>query len=247
MPEQCFYQRLLALDQIEARAIAESYLKENTLEDLYDSVILPALRLADQDHHTDGLDDATRSFMFQTVRELVEDLGEGFGEEAQDRRMEADPNSQESAPKLAPLGVCVACIPASGGFDELIATMLAQLLAQAGARSHDFKAGAAEEVLREVSEQSFDVACVSSISSVAVGQARFLCKHLKASAPSLQIVLGLWSFELNTARQRLGPGCPGDIVTSLSHAVNHIRKLENPTGMQKNSAESENSSQTTPV
>ncbi len=42
LPEQCFYQRLLALDEIEARAIAESYLKENTLEDLYDSVILPA-------------------------------------------------------------------------------------------------------------------------------------------------------------------------------------------------------------
>jgi predicted PurR-regulated permease PerM len=247
LPEQCFYQRLLALDQIEARAIAESYLKENTLEDLYDSVILPALRLADQDHHTDGLDDATRSFMFQTVRELIEDLGEEVEEEAQDRRVEADPNSREPAPKLAPLGTSVACIPATGGFDELVAAMLAQLLAQAGARARDFKAGVAEEVMREVSAQRFDVACVSSISSVAVGHARFLCKRFRASAPSLQIVLGLWSFELNTARQRLGAGCSGDIVTSLSHALNQIRKLENPADTQNNSVESENSSQTTPV
>src|SRR6185295_4908973 len=43
------YQRLLALDQAEPRTIVENYLKTNPLIDLYDSVFIPALNLAEQD------------------------------------------------------------------------------------------------------------------------------------------------------------------------------------------------------
>ena len=50
-PEARFYQRLLALDPEEAADIAEEYLKENSLESLYDKVLLPALSLAEQDRH----------------------------------------------------------------------------------------------------------------------------------------------------------------------------------------------------
>jgi len=32
LPEQCFYQRLLAMDEVEARAIAEAHLKNNSLQ-----------------------------------------------------------------------------------------------------------------------------------------------------------------------------------------------------------------------
>jgi predicted PurR-regulated permease PerM len=42
-PQAHFYQRLLALDQEEARDIAAKYLKENSLGDLYDSVLIPAI------------------------------------------------------------------------------------------------------------------------------------------------------------------------------------------------------------
>jgi hypothetical protein len=53
-PQAHFYQRLLALDDEEARKIADKYLKENPLGNLYDSVLIPALSLAEQDRHMNG-------------------------------------------------------------------------------------------------------------------------------------------------------------------------------------------------
>src|SRR5205807_3249837 len=41
-----FYQRLLAMDDQEARAVADLYLSENSLSQLYDAVIIPALTMA---------------------------------------------------------------------------------------------------------------------------------------------------------------------------------------------------------
>jgi hypothetical protein len=45
----------------------------------------------------------------------------------------------------------------------------------------------------------------------------------------LRIVMGLWSFDSNTARQRLGPTCPGPLATTLSDALTQIRQLADPT------------------
>ena len=74
-PEARFYQRLLALDPEEAADIAEEYLKENSLESLYDKVLLPALRLAEQDRHQGDLDETKERFILNAMRELVDELG----------------------------------------------------------------------------------------------------------------------------------------------------------------------------
>jgi hypothetical protein len=223
LPEQCFYQRLLALDQEEARAIAEAYLKENSLESLYDSVILPALKLAEQDHHTAGLDDSTRTAMVQGVRELIEDLGDRY-EEAMEIEGAVKGGSVESpSSAYAKSEAHIACIPANSGFDEVVTAMIAQLLQQAGYRARAFKAGTADEVSREMATQHYEVACLSSISSVVVGQARFLCKRLRSSDAQLQIVLGLWNFDATTARQRLGSGCPGAVTNTLSDTLIQVQ------------------------
>ena len=74
-PEARFYQRLLALDPEEAADIAEEYLKENSLESLYDKVLLPALSLAEQDRHQGDLDETKERFILNAMRELVDELG----------------------------------------------------------------------------------------------------------------------------------------------------------------------------
>src|ERR1700730_6254849 len=75
-PESQDYQRLLATDQNEARRILELYLKEKSLEDLYSSVVIPALNLAERDRHGNKLDEDTKDFIYQSTRELVEELGD---------------------------------------------------------------------------------------------------------------------------------------------------------------------------
>ena len=71
-----FYQRLLALDSEEAGERAVRYLKENGLTTLYDSVLIPALTLEEQDRHVNSLDDARMSLIFQSTRELMDEVFE---------------------------------------------------------------------------------------------------------------------------------------------------------------------------
>jgi predicted PurR-regulated permease PerM len=229
LPEQCFYQRLLAMDQEEARAIAEAYLKENSLESLYESIILPAVKLAEHDHHADDLEDSSIRFMFRSVKELIEDLGDEYGGELAPHTAEDGPYRKRSHVDGTLQGSNIACIPASSGADELVAAMLAQLLRQAGFRAREFRAGLPEEMLAEASQRDYGIACVSSISPFAVSEGRSVCRRLRAISPGLRIVMGLWSFDSDTARQRLGPTCSGLVSTTLSDALTQIRQLADPT------------------
>jgi predicted PurR-regulated permease PerM len=88
-PEEMFYQRLLATDQNEAKAILEGYLKDNSLEDLYDSVLIPALGLAEQDRHRNELDEATEVFISQSIKELVEEANDRSKEQLEQSAKEA--------------------------------------------------------------------------------------------------------------------------------------------------------------
>ena len=72
--EAQLYQRLLARDQAEARGIVDAFLKEGSLIELYDSVLIPALSLAEQDRHN-GMIDATREeFLFLSINEMIAEL-----------------------------------------------------------------------------------------------------------------------------------------------------------------------------
>ena len=69
-----FYERLLARDQQEAHAVATRYLENKSLVQLYDSVLIPALSLVEQDRHQGNLDDVRCNFFFLSIGELVAEL-----------------------------------------------------------------------------------------------------------------------------------------------------------------------------
>ena len=119
-PEARFYQRLLAMDDQEARAVAGLYLREHSLSQLYDAVIMPALTMAEQDRHKGALDRTREEFLFMSIKEMVVEFSE--------RTLKAD---AENAEPEASAGR-VFCVPASDEADEITAAMLAQLLEQAG-------------------------------------------------------------------------------------------------------------------
>jgi hypothetical protein len=70
-PAAHLYQRLLAMDEQEARAIVEEYRNENSLLELFDAVILPALTMAEQDRHKGALDPEREEFLFLSVRAML--------------------------------------------------------------------------------------------------------------------------------------------------------------------------------
>lgn len=233
LPEQCVYQRLLAMDMEEARTVAENYLKENSLENLYELVILPALKLAEHDRRRSVLGDSARTFVFESLKEMIEYFGDAY-EEPQTADAEEGRSRPDSQPEF--LGNVV-CVPAVSGSDELVAMMLGQLLRRSNCRADELKPGSPEEIAASVSRGDYVTVVVSSISSISASEARVLCKKL-GSISGLHIVVGLWSFESEMARQRLGLGCTGFVTTKLSETLGEVRRVADPSSTAQEVIES---------
>jgi predicted PurR-regulated permease PerM len=216
--EAHFYQRLLALDQDEARDIADSYLKGETIANFYDAVLIPALALAEQDRHLNSLETGTAGFISQSTRDLVEELGERF----LDEQMVSHVDNRETVVEPTALsGLKVVCLPAGDEADELVAMMMAQVLKQLGCQVRHLPMAPRAIMLDQVAADGPQIALVSALPPFAVGQARSLCKRLRQRHPEAKIILGLWSFEGGAAKalDRIGSGVADGVVTSLEQAV----------------------------
>jgi hypothetical protein len=133
--EAHLYQRLLAMDDQEARAVAEQYRSENSLLQLYDAVILPALAMAEQDRHKGALDPEREEFLFLSMREMLAE----FSEKARDSVEEHADRPEPAFPGR------ILFFPAHDEADEIAAAILAQLLEQAGCATVSFPLGSSPE------------------------------------------------------------------------------------------------------
>jgi predicted PurR-regulated permease PerM len=221
-PQELFYQRLLAMDQDEARNIAEVQLQEKSLESLYETVLIPALRLAEEDRHRDALGDRAIEFISQTTRELIDDLGDQIV-----RANSRQEVGSGSALDANPTERNIVCVPARDEADELVGMTFAQILQQAGYGANYLAIGTVNDMLDQVEKGGYRIACVSALPPFAVGQARSLCKRLRARVPELMIIVGLWEFAggVPKAQERVGASCTDAVVTSLSEGLLQIRRL----------------------
>jgi predicted PurR-regulated permease PerM len=198
-PEAHYYQRLLASDQAEAKQVLEEYLKTNSLEDLYDSVLIPALALAEQDRHHDDLEEITEQFICKSTKEILDELGDKSREPAAAEVQRAQSDLAElSAPKIEveppSRATSVVCIPARDEADEIVGIMLAQLLERAGYQAQAIPIGTAAEMLAQVKEAAPDIVCISALPPFALLHARDLYKRVRSNVPNARIVVGLWKF-----------------------------------------------------
>lgn len=83
-PEVNVYQRLLAGDAEEAREIVKHYLEHTSIAELYDSLLIPVLVLAEQDRDREALDETRKRRVFESVREIVEEPSEPPNRQAAD-------------------------------------------------------------------------------------------------------------------------------------------------------------------
>jgi predicted PurR-regulated permease PerM len=198
-PEAHYYQRLLASDQVEAKQVLEDYLKTNSLEDLYDSVLIPALALAEQDRHHDDLEQITEQFICKSTKELLDELGDKSKEPATAEVQRAQSDLAElSAPKIqvAPPShvTSVVCIPARDEADEIVGIMLTQLLERAAYHAQAVPIGTTAEMLAQVKEAAPDIVCISALPPFALLHARDLYKRVRSNMQNARIIVGLWKF-----------------------------------------------------
>jgi hypothetical protein len=207
-PPAHLYQRLLAMDEQEARAVIEDYLAENSLLQLYDVVIVPALTLAEQDRHKGALDTGREEFLFLSLREVLAE----YSEIGVDRPPAASPGR-------------MLCLPAHDDADEIAAAMLAQLLEHAGRAAVSFPVSAlGGEMLDLMVPSADDIFCISSIPPFAFSHARTLNRQLRAKFPQTKILIGVWGFtgEIDRALQRFQPTRPDKLVSSLAEALQYL-------------------------
>ena len=185
-----FYQRTLANDPDEALDQAEKLLADRSLVDYYDSVVLPALELA---AHDEACGTITRDRAAQITRSILAIISE-LGALADAK--ETGPSQQER-PLPHAASVSMACVAGRGPFDDIVAAMLAQLLARHGVTSVRIPHAS---VSREAIAQ-LDLSAVTVI-SVSVpgawgrsGYVRFLMRRLRQRAPHATLIVGLWFTE----------------------------------------------------
>jgi hypothetical protein len=227
--EAQIYQRLLAMDQPEAQAIVDRFLKERKpLSELYDSVLIPALSLAEQDRHKGAIDAAREEFLFLSIHEMIAELSEY--QLAHDSS-QAEAAAAESGP-AGRLGARVLCLPANDRADEVTAAMLAQLLEQAGhaALSLPIAHASPAEALALIESRQDDVVYISALPPYAFQPARTMCKVIRERFPKLKLVIGVWGFsgDLEKAKARFERTQPDRLVTRLAQAVEQIPELIRP-------------------
>lgn len=242
-PEEHYYQRLLAMDQDEARNVAHEYVEGKTLQNVYESLLIPALRLAEEDRHTEIIGDRTADFVAQTTRELIEDLRERYNTEPRASGLETYLNN----PKF--VDASIVCIPARDQADELVGMMLAQLLQKTGVkRVHALAIDTVENMLNHIEQEQPAITCVSALPPFAVGQARSLCKRLHSRFPNLAVIVGLWAFAggVPKAQERIGAACTDAVCTNFSEAFFQIQRLADLKGADPREESGQNPTPSTP-
>jgi len=225
--EAQIYQRLLAMDQPEAHAIVDRFLKEKTLVELYDSVLIPTLSLAEQDRHKGAMETSREEFLFLSINDMITEFSE-FQLAHDSSQVEDAAVESGSAERIHGR---ILCIPANDRADEVTAAMLAQLLEHAGHATLSLPLSHTSPVeLLAMIERQDDVVCICALPPYAFPPARTMCKLIRERFPKLKLVVGVWGFSGDTekAKARFERTQPDRLFTSLAQAVEQIEELIQP-------------------
>jgi hypothetical protein len=230
-PAEDCYHRLLTPGDRDELELVESYLKANSLTALYDTVFIPVLAAAENDAREERLEPAQLSYVQQSMRDIIEDLGTRPTLPARMAALARTETVACEAPgaalMLAP-DCRVYCLPARADRDELAGTMLVQLARQEGFGAQNAPSQlVAGELLGLTEKADVDVVCISVVAPSTVIHARYLCLKLRAVLPKLKIVVGLWDETegLTEATKRLRDSGADEVVTTLADALVQIARL----------------------
>ena len=227
-PHLAFYQRLLAKDETEAKAVMVAHTKEHGLADTYDAVLVPALTVAGRDRKRDELsadDELGILTATEAVREAVSappPLGEG------------------ETPPAEPVTVAtVFGFPARNAGDELTLRMLADLLKGDGYPVEVLSTRVMPKAVdARIDAEKPAVAVLSVLPPDGLPQALYQVKRLRTAHPDLPILvvyLGK-SRRFDSLLVRFRKAGASYVVTTLAQAAGQVKMLapaEKPTKAER--------------
>ncbi len=138
------------------------------LVEVYDTVLIPALAMAETHWQRGEINEDRHKLIFQSLKETVEELGEREPGNSDERRRQGGERAGWRLPSsLASTNASslrVLCLPARDEADEIAGTMLAQLLADEGVRRRGVSVTSlASEMVDLVEQRKADVVCISAM------------------------------------------------------------------------------------
>ena len=202
-PAEIIYQRMLAGDPMEASEQARGFLKDQTLENYYDQIVLGGLRLAEADTRLGRLDDERMGRIVATVSEIADDL------ESHEDRVSADaapksesvlarleepetPTVTNTIPEKFKAPRSVLCIPGLNKLDEAAALILAQALRRHGV-------GAVAESADALSISKFfaldlsgvSLICICYVNSPSNAKVQYAVRRISRKSKGVPVVIAL--------------------------------------------------------
>jgi predicted PurR-regulated permease PerM len=186
-PEDRAYQRLVVLEPDAVRKIVEERLAENEpADEVFDAVLIGALRRAETDRHHGVLDETRARAVSEGVVEAADGVEVGLA------------GAGWSAPTEGPL---VLCVPAGEPADRAACEVLARRLASRGVRvevgSQDALSG---EVAERVARGDVAVACVAAVPPFATTRVRYLVKRIRARSSTMRVLSIVWDPDADRVR-----------------------------------------------
>jgi len=202
-PPQLVYQRMLAGDPMEAAEQAHDHLKNASLEDYYDTILLKGLRLAEVDNRLGHLNEERLDRIVATVGELVADLETHHDVEATNvttsdvgsnlgalAAIEQTNDKSILVPEKWRSPRSVLCIPGATKLDEAAALVLAQIMRRRGFGSIAEKADAlsmSRFFSLDVTDAS--IVCVCYVDRPSSAKIQYAVRRLAKKSSSVGIVL----------------------------------------------------------
>jgi predicted PurR-regulated permease PerM len=228
-PKKRIYQRLVAGDQEEADELLEDMLVHGPLVEVYDTVLIPALALAETHWHRGEFNDEKHRFIMDSLKEMIQDRIERQQEIESQAIANSAPVTNDNSGSVESITLpklCILSLPARSEADEIAAMMLAHILETKNRVVQAVSVSSlASEMAEHVERHKADVVCVSATPPGAMMHARYLCKQLRRRFPKVNLVVGLWDMngDLSKATERIGNGAT--VVATLADAQEQIRLL----------------------
>ena len=224
-----YYQRLLALDQHEARVVVDEFRADHAMSEVYSSLMVPALAAAERDEQAGVLDARHQRFIFDATRELADELSTANTRAKEVKAKATNGESEEDAKATTVMTKHpVFCLPAADEADEIAAVMLAHVLECEGYKTESLSYKTlANEMVTQVSEAGATVVCISATPPHDTLHTKYLCKLLRSRLPTLHIIVGLWDAEVDEEKltRRRDQLAADGVVTTLTSALEQIRPL----------------------
>ena len=233
-PHEEFYIRLLAVDPDEPPRFIDDYLKEHSLTELCDSVIIPAISLIEVDYRRGTLDGRQRGELLKNLEEIIEYL------EVQPIAPPSDAGEPSGTPPLQPDAAQarrILSLPAHTDRDSLAAQALSRLLQKhGGIVATTTPADLSDEALSDLmKQQTMEAVCISVVAPSKTTDARNRIAKIRAHFPELKIgVLLLRGVEKETeASKSLRDAGADAIFISLAQCLEWLAPQAKPESPQQ--------------